>query len=41
LQKHGGIIHITGTPPLRAISFLEEVIKVGGVGELPSVLRGR
>lgn len=32
LQKHDGMIHITGTPSLRAISFFEGMGKVGGAG---------
>lgn len=35
----GEMIHITGIPPLRAVSFLEGIDKVGGVGDLPSVLK--
>lgn len=30
IQKHYGMIHITETPSLRAISFLERIGKVGG-----------
>jgi len=41
LQKRGGKIHITGIPPLRAISFSERIGKVGGEGKLPSMLKSR
>jgi len=33
------MICITGIPPLRAMSFLEQIGKVGGVGELSSLLK--
>jgi len=33
------MIHITGIPPLRAISFLEGMGEVGEMEELPSVLK--
>lgn len=34
-----GMIHLTGIPPLRSVSFLENVDKARGVGELSSMLR--
>lgn len=39
LWKHGGMVRITGIPPLRAISFCKGIGEVGGVGESPSVLK--
>lgn len=37
-QKHGGMIHITGTPPPMAIRFFEGIGKIGGAGMLLSML---